>query len=118
MWHGSLGVVKAIRTGDALKCFCPLELDNEPGVCAWMFNARLHQRRYGANAYPMPGVASIFVAINGSIYVQVSPLAPVLGKGIATSDCEAHYETSDGPGYILNATATVSLKQDHVVCFL
>ena len=86
MWHGSLGVVKAMRCGDALKCFGPLELDNEPGACAWMFNARLHQRRYGASAYPMPGVASLFVAMNGPIYVQVSPLAPVLGKGIVASD--------------------------------
>jgi hypothetical protein len=49
------------------------------------------------------------------IYVQVSPLAPVLGKGIVASDCEAHYETSDGRDYSLNWTATVNLKKDHVL---
>ncbi len=95
-WPGALGPVAAAHKDFDKGCLDKIEFEAEEGASSWVMSCRKNSRRFGLAAWPLPGIATVFQALEVMQYVMITYAEDILKEGIVLANFEKFVTNMSG----------------------
>eukprot|EP00959_Pyramimonas_sp_CCMP1952_P183151 3829271-Pyramimonas_sp.AAC.1 len=115
-WSGALAPILSNRAEfkhfeDTLGCDLGDKI-NDPGASSWLATCRKNQKRFGCQAWPLPGVATFVQAISApGMYIALIPMKAILAEGIVFANFEKFIESPQGVKFMQGSSNVVYLPK-------